>query len=103
MKSVPMILETPAEEPEVWAAEIKMLYDLVGKKAGDPEMLQWQGRLQELGSLDRKKQLAALEKKQEKREKTKSQPKKKKGKKGSSGSSEDESDESVAMSDEEEE
>jgi len=97
-----MILETPAEQPEVWAAEIKMLYDLVGKEAGDPEMLEWERKLQELGSSDRNKQLEALAKKEKKREKMASQSKKKKGKK-SSGSNDEESDESDSMSDEEEE
>ena len=97
---MPMILETPAEQQETWAAEIKMLYNLVGKKAGDLEMLEWEEKLQESGSHDRKKQLEALAKKELKRKKM--APQGKKSKKSSGSSSEEESDESDSISEEEE-
>lgn len=66
MKSIPMILETPAPEQEIWAEEIKLLYSMVGKEAGDPEILKRGKELQELGREDREKQLDALKRKAEK-------------------------------------
>lgn len=61
-----MILETPAPEQEIWAEEIKLLYWMVGKDTGDPELLEREAKLQELGKEDRDKQLAALKRKAEK-------------------------------------
>src|SRR5271154_1123541 len=66
MKSIPMILETPAPEQEIWAEEIKLLYSMVGKEAGDPEILKREKELQELGKEDREKQLDALKRKRRK-------------------------------------
>jgi AP endonuclease 1 len=66
MKSIPMILETPAPEEEIWAEEIKLLYWMVGKDTGDPELLEREAKLQELGKEDREKQLGVLKRKAEK-------------------------------------
>ena len=55
MKSIPMILETPAPEQEIWAEEIKLLYWMIGKESGDPEILEREAKLQELGKEDREK------------------------------------------------
>ena len=61
-----MILETPAPEQEIWAEEIKLLYWMVGRKSGDPEILARAKELQELGREDREKQLDAVKRKAEK-------------------------------------
>jgi len=66
MHSIPMILETPAPEPEIWAEEIKLLYSMVGKEPNDPEILERERELQELGKDDRQKQLETLKRKAEK-------------------------------------
>ena len=78
MKSIPMILETPAPEQEIWAEEIKLLYSMVGKEAGDPEILEREKELQELGREDREKQLDALKRKAEKAEKKSKSPRRRK-------------------------
>jgi AP endonuclease-1 len=65
-----MILETPAPEQAIWADEIKLLYWMVGKKAGDSELLEREELLQERGREDREKQLEALKRKAEKAAKT---------------------------------
>jgi hypothetical protein len=70
MKSIPMILETPAPEQEIWAEEIKLLYSMVGKETGDPEILKREKELQELGREDREKQLETLRRKAEKKAKS---------------------------------
>jgi hypothetical protein len=69
MHSIPMILETPAPEQEIWAEEIKLLYWMVGKAANDPELLAREKELQEKGKEDREKQLESLKKRDERREK----------------------------------
>lgn len=61
-----MILETPAPEEEIWAEEIKLLYWMVGKDTSDPELLEREAKLQELGKEDREKQLGVLKRKAEK-------------------------------------
>ena len=78
MKSIPMILETPAPEQEIWAEEIKLLYWMVGKEAGHPEILEREKELQELGREDREKQLDALKRKAEKAEKKSKSPRRRK-------------------------
>jgi hypothetical protein len=69
MKNVPMILETPAPEPKIWAKEIELLYWMVGIKTGDPELLQQEKELQDIGKLDRDEQLGILDRKAKKAEK----------------------------------
>lgn len=66
MASIPMILETPAPEQEIWAEEIRLLYWMIGKETGHPEILQREKILQELGREDREKQLEVLKRKAEK-------------------------------------
>ena len=66
MVSVPMILETPAPEPDVWAEEIKLLYWMVGKETGDPELLKRENILQDKGRDDREKQMDVVRRKAEK-------------------------------------
>lgn len=87
-----MILETPAPEQEIWADEIKLLYWMVGKETGDPELLEQEKALQEKGRQDREKQMDVVKRKAEKA--TKSPRKKKKDQKSvtseSSGESDDE-------------
>jgi hypothetical protein len=61
-----MILETPAPEQEIWAEEINFLYSMVGKEPNDPEILERERELQELGKDDRQKQLEAIKRKVEK-------------------------------------
>jgi AP endonuclease 1 len=63
---VPMILETPAPEQAIWADEIKLLYWMIGKKAGDSELLERERLLQERGREDREKQIEALKRKADK-------------------------------------
>ena len=95
MKSIPMILETPAPEQEIWAEEIKLLYSMVGKEAGDPEILKREKELQELGKEDREKQLDALKRKAEKA--AKSPRRKKKDEETEESSSESEESEEEHM------
>ena len=45
MKSIPMILETPAPKQDIWAEEIKLLYWMVGKDTGDPELLEREAKI----------------------------------------------------------
>lgn len=80
MKSIPLILETPAPEQQIWAEEIKLLYSMVGKEAGDPEIVRREKELQELGREDREKQLEALKRKAEKAEKKAKSPRRRKKK-----------------------
>jgi hypothetical protein len=89
-----MILETPSPEQEIWAEEIKLLYWMIGKESGDPELLEREKALQELGKADREKQLESLKRKAERAEKAgKSNRRKKKI------DLEDEENESESMSD----
>ena len=71
-----MILETPALEQEIWAEEIKLLYSMVGKEPGDPELLAQEKKLQEFGRTDREKQLDVLRRKAQRAEKAPRQKKK---------------------------
>jgi len=80
MKSIPLILETPAPEQDIWAEEIKLLYSMVCKEAGDPEILQRETELQELGREDREKQLESLKRKAEKADKKAKSPRRRKKK-----------------------
>jgi AP endonuclease-1 len=89
MKSIPMILETPAPEQEIWAEEIQLLYWMIGKQPNDPDLLKREAKLQDLGKEDRQKQLESIKRKREKAPKT---PRKTK-KKGESDISENESEE----------
>jgi AP endonuclease 1 len=91
MQSIPMILETPAPEQEIWAEEIKLLYSMVGKKTGDPEILKREKELQELGREDREKQLDAVKRKAEKAAKTPRRKKKVKDEESEENESESES------------
>jgi len=84
MQSIPMILETPAPEQEIWAEEIKLLYWMIGRKSGDPELVEREKVLQEKGREDREKQLDVLKRKAEKAAKT---PRKKKAQKQENGGS----------------
>jgi len=84
MQSIPMILETPAPEQEIWAEEIKLLYWMIGRKAGDPELVEREKVLQEKGREDREKQLDVLKRKAEKAAKT---PRKRKAQKQENGGS----------------
>src|SRR5271169_6028783 len=70
MKSIPMILETPAPEQEIWAEEIQLLYWMIGKYSTDPELLKREAKLQDLGKEDRQKQLESINRKREKAAKT---------------------------------
>jgi AP endonuclease 1 len=92
MKCVPMILETPAPEQEIWAEEIKLLYWMVGKDTGDPELLGREKVLQAMGKEDREKQLDAMKRKAEKQAKASGRKKKRGGisSEGESGESEEE-------------
>lgn len=101
MKSVPMILETPAPEQEIWAEEIKLLYSMVGKETGDAEILEKEKELQELGKEDRQKQLDALKRKAEKSDKVTRRKKKKAEAEGGESSSGSESDKGSEDNDEE--
>jgi hypothetical protein len=92
MKSIPMILETPAPEQEIWAEEIKLLYWMIGKDTGDPELLEREAKLQELGKEDREKQLGAIKRKAEKAAKPARRRKKKNGDIISESESEEEED-----------
>lgn len=94
--SIPMILETPAPEQEIWAEEIKMLYWMIGKKADDPELLEREKVLQEKGREDREKQLDVLRRKAEKATKT---PRKRKTQGGKNGVVSESSNESDSDSD----
>ena len=95
MKSIPIILETPAPEQEIWAEEIKLLYWMVGKEAGNPEILEREKQLQELGREDREKQLETLNRRAEKAEKKAKSPRRERKKNADTdeSSSESESDE----------
>ena len=87
-----MILETPAPEQEIWAEEIKLLYWMIGKDTGDPELLEREAKLQELGKEDREKQLGALKRKAEKAAKPPRRKKTKNEEISSSEESEEEED-----------
>ena len=91
LRNVPMILETPAPEQAIWADEIKLLYWLVGKKAGDSELLEREKLLQERGRHDREKQVEALKRKAEKAAKPSRMRKIKPQIKGDDGASSDQS------------
>jgi hypothetical protein len=80
MHSIPMILETPAPEQETWAEEIKLLYWMVGRESGDPELLAREAELQEKGKEDREKQIGALRRKEERKERDKVKEEKKRKK-----------------------
>jgi hypothetical protein len=86
-----MILETPAPEQEIWADEIKLLYSMVGKETGDPELLEQEKALQEKGREDREKQMDVVRRKAEKA--TKSPRRKKKGEESVTSETSSESDE----------
>jgi hypothetical protein len=90
MRSIPMILETPAPEQEIWAEEIKLLYWMVGKQTRDPEILERERELQELGREDREKQLESLKRKAEKRARSPRRKKKNKEEESEESSSENE-------------
>jgi hypothetical protein len=79
MHSIPMILETPAPEQEIWADEIKLLYWMVGKETGDPELLEREKALQEKGREDREKQMDVVRRKAEKATKSPRRKKKDQG------------------------
>ena len=81
-----MILETPAPEQEIWAEEIKLLYWMIGKESGDPEILEREAKLQELGKEDREKQLDAIKRKTEKAAKPQRRKRKKQNAEISNGS-----------------
>jgi hypothetical protein len=85
-----MILETPAPEQEIWADEIKLLYWMVGKETGDPELLEREKALQEKGREDREKQMDVVRRKAEKA--TKSPRRKKKDQESATSESSGESD-----------
>jgi len=72
-----MILETPAPEQEIWAEEIQLLYWMIGKQSTDPELLEREAKLQDLGKEDRQKQLESIKRKREKAAKTPRKTKKK--------------------------
>jgi hypothetical protein len=74
-----MILETPAPEQEIWADEIKLLYWMVGKETGDPELLKREKALQEKGREDREKQMDVVRRKAEKATKSPRRKKKDQG------------------------
>ena len=80
LRSVPMILETPCPEEQRWAEEIELLYWMVDKKSGDPELLEREEKLQALGKEDREKQLESLKRKAEKASKVGTRKKRKKTK-----------------------
>jgi AP endonuclease 1 len=91
MHSIPIILETPAEKPEIWAEEIKLLYWMVGKEADDAELLERSKMLQDLGSEDREKQLQAAKRKEEKALKAGRRKRKRKEVENDTGSESDDS------------
>src|SRR5436190_21458602 len=97
MKSIPMILETPAPQQEIWAEEIKLLYWMIGKESGDPEILEREAKLQELGKEDREKQLDAIKRKTEKAAKPQRRKRKKQNAEISNGSEDSEEEEEDHM------
>lgn len=99
LHNVPMILETPAPEQAIWAEEIKLLYWMVGKKAGDSELLEREKLLQERGRHDREKQLESLKRKAEKAAKTRRKRKTKHQINGDDSASSDQSETDGQMDD----
>jgi len=77
-----MVLETPSDTPKTWKEEIELLYSMVGKGPGDPELAEKERVLQLRGENERgkwldaeerkkKKQLDAVEKKRNRKEEKK--------------------------------
>ncbi|EEB08508.2 AP endonuclease Apn1 [Schizosaccharomyces japonicus yFS275] len=60
---IPLVLETPAEKPEMWAKEIELLTAMIGKKADDPFVVEKNTELQARGASSRKSMQEQFDKK----------------------------------------
>lgn len=63
LEGLPMVLETPMQDGQTWADEIKLLESLVGTRADDPDFLAKAAELSARGKGEREKAAVAAERK----------------------------------------